>query len=79
VRLAKKGRRAEQRGAAMKGCLGALVLFVLNNLDSGWMLMLGVGVIHAEWIPQLPTLGFCLIAYLLRTALSHAPRVKSKT
>lgn len=24
----------------------------------GWLLMLTVGVIHGEWLPMMPTLGF---------------------
>lgn len=75
ARLARKGRRAEQRGKAATGCLSALVLIVLSALQGGWYLMLAAGVIHAEWIHQLPTLGYwwaVLIAFLLRGALAPA-------
>lgn len=37
-------------------------------LVTAWMLMLAVGVVHAEWIPQLPTIGFglaLLLSFLL--------------
>lgn len=33
-------------------------------LVSAWMLMLAVGVVHIEWIPQLPTIGFGLALLL---------------
>ncbi len=33
-------------------------------LMTAWMLMLLVGVVHAEWIPQLPTIGFGLALLL---------------
>lgn len=33
-------------------------------LMTAWMLMLMVGVVHAEWIPQLPTIGFGLALLL---------------
>lgn len=82
VRLARKGRRAEQRGAAAKGCMTVLIVGALNGLFAGWMLMLGAGVIHAEWIHQLPTIGFwwaVLIGWLLRSALTNAPGSKSTT
>lgn len=38
----------------------------------GWGLMLAIGVIHHDWIPACPTLGFghsMLLAMLLRSAL----------
>jgi hypothetical protein len=57
-RLAKKGREAEQRGAAFKGCLTALLQKAFADAVAAWMFMLAVGVAHAEWIRELPTLGF---------------------
>lgn len=42
----------------------ALAVAALN----GWVFMLTVGVVHAEWIPALPTIGFgpaVLVATLL--------------
>ncbi len=58
VRLIKLGRRAEQRGKAMRGCLGRLVIVALAYLFRGWWFMLGVGVIHHEWWPAVPTIGY---------------------
>jgi hypothetical protein len=58
VRLLQKGRRAEQRGKALKGCLAALATAALLSLLKGWLFMLAVGVIRAHWIPQCPTVGY---------------------
>jgi hypothetical protein len=49
-----------------------LLLSALFSLAAGWALMLAVGVIHHEWIPQCPTIGYwwaVLLAMLLRGAL----------
>ena len=27
-------------------------------LAGAWMLMIGVGTVHAEWLPGVPTIGF---------------------
>lgn len=35
-----------------------LILLVAAWVVSAWVLMVTVGVVHAEWIPQLPTIGF---------------------
>lgn len=58
ARLAKLGRRAEQRGKAVKGCFWALINKIIMDLIGGWLTMLAIGVAHAEWIPTLPTLGY---------------------
>jgi hypothetical protein len=42
---------------------------------AGWALMLAVGVVHHEWIPTCPTIGFwwaALLALLVRLALHQA-------
>ena len=54
--------------------VGQLVL-ALGALSGGFMLMLAVGVAHAEWIRQLPTIGYwwaVLLVYLLRGVFSNA-------
>jgi hypothetical protein len=58
MRLIEKGRRAETRGKAMQGCVGAIFRVAIAWLARGWWLMLAVGIIHAEWVPALPTLGY---------------------
>jgi Na+-driven multidrug efflux pump len=43
----------------------------LMSLVNGWLLMLAVGIAHAEWVPALPTIGYwwaVLLAMLLRGA-----------
>ncbi len=44
--------------------IAALAMIVLGWLVTGWVLMLVVGIVHAEWIPQLPTIGFGLALLL---------------
>lgn len=46
---------------------------ILLAFALGWVFMLTVGVIHHEWIPQLPTLGYWwafLIIALIRSCLT---------
>lgn len=57
-RLAKKGRRAEQRGKALSGCLAGLATSLVTVVLKGWLFMLAVGVAHAHWWPSIPTIGF---------------------
>ena len=67
VRLAKLGRKAEQRGKAAQGCLNALLSFVGKTFLVGWLTMLAVGIAHSEWVPGLPTIGYwwsCLLVAL---------------
>src|SRR5882672_8178685 len=47
ARLIRKGRRAEQRGAALKGCIGSLIESALLSLLKGWLFMLAVGLMHS--------------------------------
>ena len=43
----------------------AVALYLLGWLSGAWMLMLVVGIVHIEWIPQLPTIGFGLALLLV--------------
>ncbi len=73
VRLARKGREAEQRGRAVKGCLSLLLNKAGQDLVTAWLLMLAVGVAHAEWVTGLPTVGFwwaLLLVLLVRPLFS---------
>ncbi len=48
---------------------------------AGWLFMLAVGNVRADWLPWLPTLGFSksvLIAGLLRGALAPIPWPKDE-
>jgi len=58
ARLIRLGRRAEKRGKAVGGCLALLLTKIVNDLLTGWLVMLAVGIAHAEWIRALPTIGF---------------------
>lgn len=42
----------------------AYVLRVAAGLIASWLLMVAVGIAHADWIPALPTIGF-MTAWLL--------------
>jgi hypothetical protein len=81
-RLRQKGRRAETRGKAMQGCVTRAATLTLAYLLRGWMLMLAVGIIHAEWLPALPTLGYwwaCMIVMLLNGVFSIVPSTAAKS
>lgn len=58
ARLIRRGRQAEQRATALKGCVTGLISSLLMSLLKGWLFMLAVGVAHAHWLPNLPTIGF---------------------
>lgn len=51
-----------------------VALFIIDALLTalaGWLFMLAVGVVHHEWIPQCPTIGFTwsvVLVALLRGA-----------
>jgi len=36
----------------------APIVFAAGALFGGWMLMLTVGVIHGEWLTDMPTIGY---------------------
>lgn len=58
VELALEGKKARSRRSKWER-FWALVIFRLALAPfDGWLLMLGVGVVHAEWIPALPTIGY---------------------
>lgn len=82
VRLAKLGRKAEQRGKVLKGCLGALVRYLAFTIAMrAWLLMLAVGVVHHDVWPAVPTIGYwwsCLLCALLATFLPPAATAPKK-
>jgi hypothetical protein len=51
-----------------------LLIWLALTVSAGWEFMLLVGVVHHEWIPACPTIGFwwsVLIAFLARTSLTR--------
>lgn len=65
-------RTTSSGGGVIAVFLAGLVLSVLYALAAGWALMLAVGVVRGEWLPDCPTIGYwpaVLVAALLRTAL----------
>ena len=52
--------------------VAAVLVWATFTLIGGWAFMLLVGVVHHEWLPQCPTVGFgwsIVIAFLLRVTL----------
>jgi hypothetical protein len=54
---ARRSRRA-QIGKFFGKFFESLLIGFLIALLQGWLFMLAVGVVHAHWIPQVPTIGF---------------------
>lgn len=55
-----------------------ILLFLLMELGilllCGWFFMLGVGVVHHDWLPGLPTVGYftaVVVAFLFRLAFGN--------
>ncbi len=70
-----RARRSRWRkfGEFLGKASGHLIASLVKALLGGLLFMLAVGVMHAEWLPGLPTIGYwwaVLIAYLLRGALA---------
>jgi predicted MFS family arabinose efflux permease len=72
--LVRKDRQRRSRRRRIGEFLGNLIAaqigVALGALLGGWLFMLAVGVAHAHWIPQLPTIGYwwsALIIWLLPT------------
>jgi hypothetical protein len=82
ARLIRMGRRAEKRGKAVQGFVAWLLAKVANDALTGWMLMLAVGVAHADWIHKLPTIGYwwaVLLVALTRPLFAAGPKSQDKT
>jgi uncharacterized membrane protein YiaA len=58
TRLARIGKQAERSKEVRKRYLTHFVMLALRVLVDGWVMMLLVGVVHAEWIRSLPTVGY---------------------
>ncbi len=58
IRLARRGRRAEHTGKAMRRVAALLITLVAAYLWRGFILMLAVGFVHDVWLPSLPTIGY---------------------
>jgi hypothetical protein len=82
IRRDRSRRTRRQKFGKFLGALASWLLTLASSvLIGGWFFMLGVGVIRAEWLPQVPTLGYwwaVLIAYLLRCGLTRLPQSTSK-
>ena len=70
VRLLRKGRAAEKRGDAISGCVGFLAGWAAMAAADGYLLMLGVGIVHSVWAPRLATIGFWASVLLMIAARS---------
>jgi len=80
--LMRMKRRRERFWGAISSIISGTIIDVITSLAGGFELMLAVGIIHAEWIPALPTVGYwwaCLVVLLLRGTFSRTqPADKSK-
>jgi len=73
-----ESKRTKRRKYVCRLVTGFITNILIAFLN-GWALMLAVGVAHAEWIPQLPTIGYwwsVLIVYLLSGVFSKATPTK---
>lgn len=74
--LVRKDKRRRSRWKAFGKFLGSLAQAALVSLAHGLYLMLAVGIVHHEWIPGCPTIGYwwaVLLAVLVRGALNYVP------
>ena len=79
--LVRRGRRAKQRGEALRGCATRSIVIAVTTLYEAWLLMLGVGVLHAQWWPAIPTIGYwtaVVAVFLLRGVFSRIPPTSAK-
>lgn len=79
LRLARKGRRAEERSQAFKRFVRQLIVGLLISLSQAFCLMIAIGVLHHEWWPAMPPIGYwwALVAvYLLWGVFSRLPMPK---
>lgn len=70
--LVREGMSARSKKERRKRELGEPTMVIIGSVLGGWLMMLMVGIIHAQWIPQLPTVDYgtaFLVASLLRGAL----------
>jgi hypothetical protein len=73
IELAKLGRKTKTRRKALGTFISGLITSWLVVLCHAWTFMLAVGVAHAEWIRQLPTVGYwtsVLLVVLLKGVFS---------
>jgi len=63
--LLRADHRRKKRHAVYEKFVTRLIASILAAFIGGWQLMLGVGIIHAEWIHGLPTIGYWLATALV--------------
>lgn len=56
----------------MSSFLSSVALLTIMWLVTAYTLMLGVGIVHAEWISGLPTIGFGLALLLATLGVARA-------
>jgi hypothetical protein len=79
ARLIRKGKRAEARGKAIAAFFTQLLISALTFMMRGFWLMLAVGIVHHEWWPAIPTIGYwwsVLVVSLLCGVFSAIPSSK---
>lgn len=76
--LVAENKRTKRRKYARRVVVGLLTR-TITAFSNGWLFMLAVGIIHAEWIPALPTIGYwwaVLVVYLLSGVFSNVTPAK---
>ena len=71
--LVRRGKRAKSRSQALGKIVTGIFTSAAISLMGGFELMIAVGVVHAEWIRTLPTVGYwwaVLLVALLRGVFS---------
>lgn len=80
--LIREKRRREKRRETASFIVARLLFRITSSFLDGWFLMLAVGIAHAYWIPQLPTIGYwwaVVIVALLSGVFSREPPAKPKS
>jgi hypothetical protein len=81
IRLARKGREAEETNKVVGGCIARMILTVIWAFIDGLLLMLAVMYIRRHWIVELPPLQYLdavVIVALLRGVFDRIPIVRNK-
>lgn len=78
--LLRKESRRKKRRAAIGRTITSLCTAIVHAFAAGWELMIAVGVIHAEWIPSLPTIGYwwAVLLVWLFTGMFSTPKTDRK-
>lgn len=75
VDLIRTGKRARRRRELLEKFITRLLVSAVTSFIGGWEFMLAVGIMHRQWWPALPTIGYwwaVLVVVLLRGTFSYS-------